>query len=62
VFLTNIRPAALERLGLDFASVAAANPRLVYGLVTDTGWTAPTPAGPATTWPRSGPGPASPTC
>jgi crotonobetainyl-CoA:carnitine CoA-transferase CaiB-like acyl-CoA transferase len=34
VFLTNIRTGALRRLGLDFAAVAAANPRLVYGLIT----------------------------
>jgi crotonobetainyl-CoA:carnitine CoA-transferase CaiB-like acyl-CoA transferase len=37
VFLTNIRPAALARIGLDFATVAAANPRLVYGLITGFG-------------------------
>lgn len=34
VFLTNVRPAALRRMQLDFATVAAHNPRLVYGLVT----------------------------
>lgn len=37
VFLTNVRPGALQRLGLDFASVSAANPRLVYGLITGYG-------------------------
>lgn len=41
VFLTNIRPAALARLGLDFASVAASNPRLVYGLITGYGTDGP---------------------
>lgn len=41
VFLTNIRPAALARLGLDFATVAARNPRLVYGLITGYGTEGP---------------------
>lgn len=41
VFLTNIRPAALARLGLDFASVATHNPRLVYGLITGYGTEGP---------------------
>lgn len=41
VFLTNIRPAALTRLGLDFSSVAAHNPRLVYGLITGYGTEGP---------------------
>ncbi|KRD13029.1 CoA-transferase [Mycobacterium sp. Root265] len=41
VFLTNIRPAALARLGLDFASVATDNPRLVYGLITGYGTEGP---------------------
>lgn len=37
VLLTNIRPKALERLGLEFATVAARNPRLIYGLITGYG-------------------------
>jgi crotonobetainyl-CoA:carnitine CoA-transferase CaiB-like acyl-CoA transferase len=41
VFLTNIRPSALQRLGLDFASVSADNPRLVYGLITGYGTEGP---------------------
>ncbi|MBV9318821.1 MAG: CoA transferase [Mycobacterium sp.] len=41
VFVTNIRPGALQRLGLDFESVAADNPRLVYGLITGYGETGP---------------------
>ena len=41
VFLTNVRPAALKRLGLDFETVAARNPRLIYGLVTGYGMTGP---------------------
>jgi crotonobetainyl-CoA:carnitine CoA-transferase CaiB-like acyl-CoA transferase len=41
VFLTNVRPGALQRLGLDFESVSAANPRLVYGLITGYGDSGP---------------------
>lgn len=41
VFLTNVRPGALRRLGLDFTTVAAGNRRLVYGLITGYGETGP---------------------
>ncbi|MHC9297244.1 CaiB/BaiF CoA transferase family protein [Mycobacterium sp. LTG2003] len=41
VFVTNVRPAALNRLGLDFGTVAARNPRLVYGLITGYGLAGP---------------------
>jgi crotonobetainyl-CoA:carnitine CoA-transferase CaiB-like acyl-CoA transferase len=41
VFLTNVRPGALRRFGLDFEAVAAANPRLVYGLITGYGESGP---------------------
>ncbi|BBA86216.1 formyl-coenzyme A transferase [Mycobacterium pseudoshottsii JCM 15466] len=41
VFITNVRPAALRRLGLDFAAVSDRNPRLVYGLITGYGETGP---------------------
>ncbi|OBG81276.1 CoA-transferase [Mycobacterium sp. E802] len=41
VFLTNVRPAALRRLQLDFETVAARNPRLVYGLITGYGLSGP---------------------
>jgi crotonobetainyl-CoA:carnitine CoA-transferase CaiB-like acyl-CoA transferase len=41
VFVTNVRPGALRRLGLDFESLAAAHPRLVYGLITGYGETGP---------------------
>ena len=41
VFLTNIRPAALTRLGLDFATMATHNPQLVYGLITGYGTDGP---------------------
>jgi crotonobetainyl-CoA:carnitine CoA-transferase CaiB-like acyl-CoA transferase len=37
VFVTNVRLGALRRLGLDFESVSAHNPRLVYGLITGYG-------------------------
>jgi crotonobetainyl-CoA:carnitine CoA-transferase CaiB-like acyl-CoA transferase len=41
VFITNVRPAALERLGLDHATVRERHPRLVYGLVTGYGLVGP---------------------
>src|SRR5262249_58232334 len=41
VFVTNVRPGALQRLGLDFESVSARNARLVYGLITGYGETGP---------------------
>jgi crotonobetainyl-CoA:carnitine CoA-transferase CaiB-like acyl-CoA transferase len=41
VFITNYRKDALARLGLDYESVAAENPRLVYGHVTGYGQTGP---------------------
>ena len=37
VFITNVRPGALRGIGLDFETVAAVNPRLVYGLITGYG-------------------------
>lgn len=41
VFVTNVRPAALARLGLDPASLLAAHPRLVYALLTGYGLEGP---------------------
>ena len=41
VFITNVRPGALRRIGLDFEAVAARNARLVYGLITGYGMTGP---------------------
>ncbi len=41
VFVTNVRPGALQRLGCDFTSVAPGNLRLVYGLITGYGETGP---------------------
>ena len=41
VFLTNLRPDAVDRLGLGAEAVLAANPRLVYASVTGYGRTGP---------------------
>ena len=41
VFVTNVRPGALQRLGLDYESVSARNARLVYGLITGYGESGP---------------------
>ena len=41
VFITNVRPGALRRIGLDFETVAELNPRLVYGLITGYGEAGP---------------------
>ena len=41
VFITNVRPAALKRAGLDEATIRAANPRLVYCQVTGYGLDGP---------------------
>ena len=41
VFVTNVRPAALARLGFDPESLRACNPRLVYGLITGYGTEGP---------------------
>jgi crotonobetainyl-CoA:carnitine CoA-transferase CaiB-like acyl-CoA transferase len=41
VFLTNVRPSALKRAGLDFETLSALNPRLVYASVTGYGLRGP---------------------
>ena len=41
VFITNVRPAALKRAGLDESTIRAANPRLVYCQVTGYGLEGP---------------------
>ncbi|WNG94763.1 CoA transferase [Mycobacterium sp. ITM-2016-00318] len=41
VFITNVRPGALGRIGLDFETVAELNPRLIYGLITGYGTAGP---------------------
>ncbi|RAX39864.1 CaiB/BaiF CoA transferase family protein [Rhizobium tropici] len=37
VVIQNFRPGVIERLGLDYAAVAAINPRVVYGSITGYG-------------------------
>jgi crotonobetainyl-CoA:carnitine CoA-transferase CaiB-like acyl-CoA transferase len=37
VFVTNLRPAALERVGLDWPTLSAKNPRLIYAGITGYG-------------------------
>jgi len=37
VFVTNARPVALERAGLDYATMSARNPRLVYASISGYG-------------------------
>ena len=37
VVIQNFRPGVIEKLGLDYASVAAINPRIVYGSITGYG-------------------------
>lgn len=41
VFITNVRPGALRRLGLDYESLASDHPGLVYGLITGYGENGP---------------------
>ena len=41
VFLSNIRPNALERIGLDYETLAARNRRLIYAIVTGYGLEGP---------------------
>jgi crotonobetainyl-CoA:carnitine CoA-transferase CaiB-like acyl-CoA transferase len=41
VFVTNVRPAALQRAGLAYADVRPDNPRLIYALLTGYGTTGP---------------------
>ena len=58
VFVTNLRRAALEGLGLDYASLAARYPRLIYTSVTGYGLTGPDADRPAydggAFWSRAG--------
>ena len=41
VFLTNVRPVSLRRYGLDDTTLRAANPRLVYAVITGYGLEGP---------------------
>jgi crotonobetainyl-CoA:carnitine CoA-transferase CaiB-like acyl-CoA transferase len=60
VFLTNVRPASLKRAGLDDATLRAANPKLVYAVVTGYGLEGPDAAKPGfdvtAFWARAGVG------
>ncbi|MEL6956980.1 MAG: CoA transferase, partial [Pseudomonadota bacterium] len=58
VFLTNVRPGGLERSGLDYESLAAVNPKLVYCSLTGYGLSGPDADRPgfdvASFWSRTG--------
>jgi crotonobetainyl-CoA:carnitine CoA-transferase CaiB-like acyl-CoA transferase len=58
VFLTNYRQEALLKLKMDYDSIAAINPRIIYGIVTAYGTTGPDKDMPgydfAAGWARSG--------
>jgi crotonobetainyl-CoA:carnitine CoA-transferase CaiB-like acyl-CoA transferase len=41
VFVTNIRPGGLQRIGMDADSLLGRNPRLIYGLITGYGTEGP---------------------
>ncbi|MFZ9863459.1 MAG: CaiB/BaiF CoA transferase family protein [Ilumatobacteraceae bacterium] len=41
VFVTNVRAAALQRSGFDYATLLLRNPRLIYGLITGYGLSGP---------------------
>ncbi len=61
VFLTNIRPAALERLGLDSRTLLERKPDLVYAIVTGYGLEGLMRPPVPTTWGPTGPAVESPT-
>ena len=58
VFVTNVRPGSMKRLGLDYDSLKAECPRLIYGAVTGYGLSGPYADLPAfdmtAFWSRSG--------
>ncbi|MEL6725047.1 MAG: CoA transferase, partial [Pseudomonadota bacterium] len=60
VFLTNVRPGGLSRSGLDYASLHAINPKLVYCTLTGYGLEGPDADKPgfdvASFWSRAGVG------
>ncbi len=47
VLVENFRPGVMQRLGLDYATLARANPRLVYASISGFGQTGPRAAAPA---------------
>ncbi|MBE7417584.1 MAG: CoA transferase [Ideonella sp.] len=47
VLVENFRPGVMQRLGLDYATLAEANPRLVYASISGFGQTGPRAAEPA---------------
>jgi len=58
IFVTNVRPGSLRRMGLDYDSVSRLAPRLIYAAVTGYGLTGPEADKPAfditAFWTRSG--------
>jgi crotonobetainyl-CoA:carnitine CoA-transferase CaiB-like acyl-CoA transferase len=60
IFLTNVRPAALARAGVDYETLKAINPRLIYCSLTGYGLTGPDRDKPgmdvAAFWSRAGVG------
>jgi len=58
IFITNVRPGSLKRLGFDYASLKGEFPRLIYGAVTGYGLVGPEADKPAfdmtAFWTRSG--------
>jgi crotonobetainyl-CoA:carnitine CoA-transferase CaiB-like acyl-CoA transferase len=54
LFVTNYRPGGLERLGLDWPTVHARLPQLIYGSITGYGLGAPSATVPPTTWAPTG--------
>jgi crotonobetainyl-CoA:carnitine CoA-transferase CaiB-like acyl-CoA transferase len=58
VFITNVRPGSLQRMGLDYESLKAEAPRLIYAAVTGYGLQGPEANAPAfditAFWTRSG--------
>ena len=62
VFVTNVRVDALKRAGLDYDTVSARNPRLVYGQITGYGLEGQMRIARATTSQHFGRAQESPTC
>jgi len=46
IFISNYRPAAIEKLSIDYATMSRINPRLIYAHITGYG-----PQGPGKDWP-----------